>query len=136
VGRVRIWQDVREQLDPTVINSFDGAIDCDISVFSRLCQLSERVQWIDHIVDSNKYSVMFQKCNSHLGYFHRSEETFNPVRRLDNDFTDVNREKLTLVNKIPLKADCKVPSYNSIKIDIKNTFARLACGSQVYRTHL
>ena len=130
---MRIWQEVRDQLDPTVVNSLDGVVDCDISLFSRLCQLSERVQWIGQVSEEkrSRYSQLFDIIHGERQARESAGENVKiPPKSTFSSLTyqhELNEDS----KELPMKSLKGLPSYDSLQKEIKNTFSRLACGSQV-----
>ena len=52
------------RMDPTVENTVDGTMVCDINLFSRLSLLAERVKWYDQIprARQDRYNAIFEEC--------------------------------------------------------------------------
>lgn len=163
------------RMDPTVENTVDGTMVCDINLFSRLSLLAERVKWYDQIprARQDRYNAIFEECarilqkNVSVGEQDFTEENdcnacsnydelgggggdecnvysnqkslslspsvtsfgSTPLTR-SNSPQELYRTFLEIPRKVSINA---MPAYKFVEREIKNTFARLSCDSQLVK---
>ena len=144
------------RMAPTVESAVEGTVLCDINLFSRLSLLSERSIWYEQVPDTlrDRYDAMYDECARIIGknmMVANSVKSINVFNNINNNEQSSPPPHVSLAREnsgpgkeilyetfleIPTKLSSmngNLPSYKALEREIKNTFARLSCDSQLVK---